>query len=482
MADAKTASGEAAQSPSWEELERWDRAYYLHAIQAQSEYTFTGVARDEGSYLYLADGTKLIDFMSQSISDNMGHRHPRIHAEIARAMDNVGHVATGFATEYRARASKLIIEDLLGGEHGWAGRLRILCSGSEAVESALMMARLFTGRQLVLTQAHSFHGWTTGSTGLRCYQGGVSPEDNAEATSGGGSAFSVIAATPSTSTDPSFVTIPVPEFQDWSEPGPLPSVVATEEIIKSVGPENIAAVITEPMFGAGSLMPLDRYHVELRELSKKYGFLWINDEVLTGFGRLGEWFGYQCFPGIEPDLMTIGKGINSCALPVGGVVASHEIAEYFDRARWWTGSTMESHPLVCASIVGCIETMIDEDTLGRVRRLGHHLHAGLQSLAVDHPSVGRLHGRGLCYAVDLIDGAGEPIVKDDRSTLLLGDLSQHPNNIVARECAKRGVYLGGFVPNTIKVAPPFTVTEDEIGFALSAFGEALSVIDEQFAG
>ena len=368
MADVKTAGGElsqAAQSPSWDDLERWDRAYYLHAIQAQSEYVFAGVARDEGSYLYLADGTKLLDFMSQSISDSMGHRHPRIHAEIARAMDNVGHVASGFATEYRARASKLIIEDILGGEQSWAGRLRIVCSGSEAVESALMMARLFTGRQIVLTQAYSFHGWTTGSTSLRCYQGGVSPEDASDAAPADGSAFSVITATPSTSTDPSFVTIPRARVPGLERTGAVAFRHSHRgDHPRSVGPENIAAVITEPMFGAGSLMPHDRYHVELRGLSKKYGFLWIDDEVLTGFGRLGEWFGYQCFPGIEPDLMTIGKGINSCALPVGGVVASHEIAEYFDRARWWTGSTMESHPLVCASIVGCLETMIDEDTLG----------------------------------------------------------------------------------------------------------------------
>lgn len=303
-----------------------------------------------------------------------------------------------------------------------------------------------------------------------------------EATAGARQAFGTIAATPSTSSDPSFITIPVPEFQGWAGSGPLPSIVATEEIIRSAGPENIAAVITEPMFGAGSLMPHDRYHVELRELSKKYGFLWIDDEVLTGFGRLGEWFGYQCFPGIEPDLMTVGKGINSCALPVGGVVASHEIAEYFDRARWWTGSTMEGHPLVCASTVGFLEAMIDEDTIGRVRQLGRHLVAGLRSLADRHPSVGHLHGRGPCYAVDLVNRAGEPIVPEDRSALLLGDLSRHPNTIVARECAKRGVHLGGFVPNTIKVAPPFTVTEEEIDTALAAFGEALTVIGEEFGG
>src|SRR5207248_2915512 len=124
----------------------------------------------------------------------------------------------------------------------------------------------------------------------------------------------------------------------------------TEQIVKAVGPENVAAVITETMFGAGSFMPHERYLPGLLELGRKYGFLWIDDEVITGFGRLGEWFGYQLYDGIQPDLMAVGKGINSCALPVGGTIASREIGEYFDRARWMIGATHEAHPLACASI------------------------------------------------------------------------------------------------------------------------------------
>ena len=124
----------------WDELERWDRAYYLHGLQAEAEHSFTGVDATDGNYLVLADGTRLLDFMSQLISDNLGHRHPAIHGALAEAMERYGHVTYTMANEYRARAAKLVIADILGQE-GWAGRLRILPSGTEAVESCIMMAQ-----------------------------------------------------------------------------------------------------------------------------------------------------------------------------------------------------------------------------------------------------------------------------------------------------------------------------------------------------
>src|SRR5262249_2642072 len=161
-------------------------------------------------------------------------------------------------------------------------------------------------------------------------------------------------------------------------------------------------------------------------------------------------FSYQHYAGLVPDLMPVGKAINSCALPVGGVVASREIGEFFDRARWWSGSTHDAHPLVCASIVGNLEAMLEKDVISRVRELGAPLEGGLRAIGKRHPSVGRIAGRGMFYAIDLVDAAGQPIVPEDRDTGFLGDLAEHPNNVVARECAKRGVFLGGFVPNTIK--------------------------------
>lgn len=458
----------------WEEIERWDRAYYLHNVQAQDSYVFTGVEYVEGNYLHLANGGKLLDFQSQLISDSLGHRHPRIHAEIQKAMGRYGHVFFGMATDYRARAAKLIIEDILGGEDGWAGRLRILSSGTEAVECAMTMARLYTGRPIVLTQVHSYHGMIPGATQLRGYRSNLTPSDD----------LNVVRDVPGFPGG-GYMPIPAPEFPDWKSTGRLPSIEFTEQIIRATGPGNIAAIITEPMFGAGGYMPHPEYMPQIRDLCTKYDLLWIDDEVMCGFGRLGEWFAYDLYRdqrpgGIAPDLMAVGKGINGSALPVGGVVANKEVGEFFDRARWWSGSTHDAHPLVCASIVGALETMIEEDMISRVKTLGAYAADHLIRLEEKHPCVGLVTGDGLYYAVDLLDGNGAPIVSEDRFTAFTGDLSKQPNSIVSAECAARGVFLGGFVPNTIKVAPPFTITEAEIDTGMAAFDAALDAIDKAY--
>ena len=453
----------------WGEIERWDRSYYLHNVQAQGEYAFTGVERADGNYLVLADGTRLLDFQSQLISDSMGHRHPRVHAEIARAMERYGHVFFGMATDYRARAAKLVLEDVLGAPDSWAGRIRILSTGTEGVEVAMSMARLITDRPVILAQAASYHGLVPGATQLRGYRGNITPDDRRD----------VVLDVPGAA-GANVVVIPQPEFFDDPR-DPLPSLTETERIILETGPERIAAIITETMFGAAGLLPPDRYNRGLVELARRYGILWIADEVLTGFGRLGEWFGYQTVPGsLAPDLLVVGKGINGCALPVGGVVASVEIGEWFDRARWWSGSTHDAHPLVCASIVGNLEAMLEADMVARVRSRGAELGRRLGELAQRHPSIGRISGRGFYWAVDLVGTDGRPIVADDRDTGFLGDIAGTPNNVVAAECAKRGVFLGGFVPNTIKVAPPFTVTDAEIEVGLAAFDAALDEVDRRW--
>lgn len=469
------------ETRDWSQLERWDRAYYLHNVQAQSEYAFTGVESVDGNWLTLAGGHRLLDFQSQLISDSLGHRHPRVHAEIAKAMERYGHVFFGMATDYRARAAKLVMEDVLGAPDSWAGRLRILSTGTEGAEVAMAMARLYTGRPLILTQRASYHGLVPGATQLRGYRGNLTPADRpgavldvpgAYAVPGGPGAPGGAAA--------GFVAIPQPEFFDDPR-DPLPSLAETERIILEAGPENIAAIITETMFGAGGLLPPDRYNRGLVELARKHGILWIADEVLTGFGRLGEWFAHETVPGgLRPDLMVVGKGINGCALPVGGVVASVELGEWFDRARWWSGSTHDAHPLVCASIVGALEWMLEEQIVPQVKTRGAELGRRLGELAAKHPSVGRVAGRGFYWAVDLVGPDGRPIVADDRETGFLGDLSGTPNNVVAAECGKRGVFLGGFVPNTIKVAPPFTILDSEIDIALAAFDAALDEVDRRW--
>ena len=452
----------------WQEIENWDRNYYLHNVFAREEYDFNAVARVDGNYLYLANGARLLDFQSQLISDGLGHRHPAPHRAISEAMERYGHVFFGFATDYRARAAKLIIEDLLGGEPRWASRVRILATGGEAVENALQMARLVTGRPIILTQAHSFHGLGQGATRLAGYRGNVSYIE---------SRFTAdIPGYP----EHTFQTIPAPEHQSDSVEGLLPSIDKTESIIKQIGAERIAAVITEPMFGAAGWMPHTAYYPQLRELLNRHKILWVDDEVLCGCGRLGEWFGYQLSPDIHPDIMAIGKAINGCSLPSGGVVVSAQVADFIERARWWSGSTWDAHPLVCASIIGTLEYMLEHDLLAQIKSRGRYLYDALTALHARHAVIGRIGGAGLYYAVDLVDKNGAPIIKEDRDYRFTGDLGENPNNIVAAECAKEGVFLGGFVPNTIKCGPPYTITESEIDFAMAAFDKALRVVTKKY--
>lgn len=456
-------------STDWQQIEQWDRRYYLHNIFAEAEYPFTPVERVDGNYIHLADGTRLLDFQSQLVSDSLGHRHHAPHDAIIEAMKRYGHVFFGMANEYRARAAKLLIEDVLGGDESWAGRLRVLASGSEAVENAISVARLVTGRPIVLTQAHSFHGLSQGPTMLRGYRGNTSrmPGDDA---------VKDIPGFPFGG----YIPVPAPEHQDWQghrNEGWLPSLYATEAMIRAVGPNNVAAIITEPMFGAAGIMPHADYYRGLHALCRKYDILWIDDEVLCGFGRLGEWFGYQLTPDIHPDIMLVGKAINGSSLPSGGMVLSKALGAEMESVRWWSGSTWDGHPLVCASIVGTLEWMLEVDILSIVRARSTYLKAGLDRLAEKHPCIGRIAGAGLYYAVDLVDPQGRPIIESDRDFGFTGDLSRSPNNIVSAECARHGVFLGGFVPNTVKCGPPFTIEEAEIDHALHAFDAALSAVE-----
>jgi taurine---2-oxoglutarate transaminase len=463
---SETAAAAAAAGVDWRQMEAWDRAYYLHNVQAAEEHVWNGVAYQEGNYLHMVDGSRLLDCQSQLISDNMGHRHPRVVAGLREALERYGHVYFGMATDYRARAAKLIVDDLLGAD-GWAGRVRILPSGSDAVDVALTMARLYTGRAVVLTQQHSFHGLTAGAgTRVRGYNNQISSAASEH----------LVRDVPGGEL-PTFRTIPAPEHEDFDASQGLPSIAALEQMIVEVGPENVAAVITETMLGVGGIMGHDDYIPAVRELTRKHGILWVDDEVICGFGRLGEWFSYRLYDDVRPDLMPIGKGMNGCILPVGGVVASAEIAEVFERDRWYSGSTWDGHPLVCATIVANIEAMIDEGIVEHGAEMGVRLRAGLEELRGRHPSIGRIGGRGLYQAVDLVRGDGTPIVPDDRSFDFTGDLSQAPTRIIARESAKHGVYLTGFVPNTIKVTPPLTVTPDEVDLTLEAFDAGLDEVE-----
>ena len=277
----------------WGLVRAWDEAYYAHVFVAADEYEHRAVSHAEGDFLVLSDGTRLLDFTSGLLCTNAGHRNERIERAIVEALQRYGFVWEGWATDYRARAAKLIVEDLLGAD-GWAGRVRFTSSGSEAVELALLVAKLVTGRPNVISRDFAYHGWTHGALslmGLPGSRGILAAADSDEIRRPAGVPMPGVSFAPA----PYCRHCPIQHTYPACKRGGdrLACIDATEHLIRTIGPDTIAAVVAEPIFGVGMFHPPEEYLRQLRELTREYGILWIDDEVMTGFGRTGKAFAYQ---------------------------------------------------------------------------------------------------------------------------------------------------------------------------------------------
>jgi taurine--2-oxoglutarate transaminase len=455
---------------SWEDVKEWDERYYLRPFRSLDEYTHVAVDHGEGSYLVLADGTRILDFMSQYICANLGQSHPRIREAIVEAAHRFAYLSEPWASDYRSKAAKLIVEDVLGDE-GWAGQVRFVATGSESIELALIMAKLYTGRPNVITQEFGYHGWTqgaAGTTGFRAQRANIS--------SAAGDATEVPGYPP-----PEYHVVPAPTHYPgtatYGPSGLLTCVEETEEAIRRIGPDTIAAFVFDVAQGPG-LHPPPEYVPQIRELLDRYGILWIDDEILTGFGRTGKWFGYQHHPGVTPDIMCCAKGMVGAAVPAAAVIVRSEIGEFFQQKRWWLPSTMAAHPLAMAAVVATIEALIEERIVENAARMGEYLGARLHELEARHRCVGHVDGIGLFWAVDLVrkKETGEAFVAD-RNSLAAGDLSNWPVPLVTHKCLEQGVFITGFSPNTLRIGPPLNTTETEIDEAMGALDAALTDLD-----
>ena len=465
---------------NWEQVHEWDQKYYFHVKQSADEFRFLPVSHTEGNYVHLANGMKLLDFVSQIIGANLGYKHPRVNAAIKEALDEVGFVQEIFCTEYRTRAAKLIMEDLLGPDD-WAGRIRFVNTGSEANEQAFAIAKLITGRPNIITREYAYHGSTAGASGAsrnRYYRSTLASPTSGE-----------IRDVPNFP-GAGFHIVPAPYCYRCSlghkypsckqDDGTLACIRVSENLIRTIGPETVAAFITEIFYGGSAIDPPPEYIPQLREMTRRLGILWIDDEVICGFGRCGKWFAYQLYDGVTPDIMTLGKGMNGCALPVGGVVISKEIAEEFGKYRYWTGSTHAGHPVVAASVAAAVEFMIEENILEVVSQKGAYLGKKLEELEGEHKCVGLAQNVGLLGSLEIVKNkeTGEPFVKDDRFATFAGDISNYPESIIMEKCVAQGLMVGSAVPNTVRVAPPLTISKEEIDFGIDVLNKVLSEIDE----
>ena len=467
-------------SVDWDKIREWDEKYVFHVLATKDEYRCLPVESADGCYVKLTDGRQIFDFANQLVCVNMGHRHPRIERAIRDALDKFGYVWEGMTTEYRSQAAKLIMEDL--GVGSWAGRIRFLATGTEAVENMVMMAKLYTGRRNIVTRSYDYHGWTntlSGANGVRGYRSSLASGD-------GRPRIRDVPDSPS----PNFHYAPAPQCYRCpightyphckDRTGTLACVQATEHLIRVIGTETVAGFLTEPAQGAGMIHPPREYFPQIREMTRRLGILWLDDEVMTGFGRLGEWFGYEVHD-VTPDIMSVAKGIVSSALPASGVVLSKEVASFFDDWRLSTMSTFGSHPLAMAAVVANLQAMLEEKILQRVRELGAYLGTRLEELHERHPSVGLVSGRGLMWAVELVKNkeTREPFVTVDRYSIYAKTEQMPASQVVGRVAFEEGVAVGAFLPNSIRLATAFIATKADIDLGIRALDKGLTELDKR---
>lgn len=436
-----------------------DRRYVFHSWSAQGAINPLPVAKGEGARFWDYDGKEYLDFSSQLVNLNLGHQHPGLVGAIQDQAARLSTIQPALASDVRGELAKRIVE------HSFEGARSVFFTngGADANEYAVRMARQHTGRQKVLARYRSYHGSTATAITLT-----GEPRRWANGTLDAGV---VHFSGPYQYRSAFYAETPEQEAER--------ALAHLESTIQLEGPGTIAAIILETVTGTnGVLVPPPGYLPGVRALCDKYGIVMILDEVMVGFGRVGEWFAYQAFD-VQPDLVTFAKGVNSGYVPLGGVVISEAIHDTFEDRPFPGGLTYSGHPLACASGVATFDIFEEERILERVRDLGERVvEPRLRGFAETHPSVGEVRGRGLFWALELVKDRGtrEPLVPFNAA----GDAAA-PMNAVIAACKDAGLWPFTHF-NRLQIAPPLIVSEADLVRGLEIIDAALTVADSYVVG
>jgi len=428
-----------------------DRAHVFHSWSAQAALTPMVVERAQGVHIWDDKGNRYLDFSSQLVNTNIGHQHPRVVAAIKEQADRLCTIAPQHANDQRSEAARRVAELAPAG----LNKVFFTNGGAEAIEHAVRMARLHTGRTKLLSTYRSYHGGTTTAVNLT--------GDPRRWPNDQGSAGVVHFFGPFLYRSPFHSTTQEEESARALEH--LEQVVALE------GPGTIAAIVLETVPGTAGIMPPPAgYLAGVRALCDRHGIVYIADEVMCGFGRTGTWFAVEHWD-VVPDLIAFAKGINSGYVPLGGVIINEAIAATFADRVYPGGLTYSGHPLACAAAVATMQAMTDEGILDNATEVGQRvLGPWLREIADRHPCVGEVRGLGVFWALELVADRAtrEPLAP-------YGGTSPAMTELVAA-CKDRGMLpLTNF--NRLHVVPPCTITETEAKEGLSILDEALSVAD-----
>lgn len=396
--------------------------------------------RAEGSYIYTTDGRKLLDFTCGIGVTNTGHCHPKVVAAIREQAGLFLHAQANIVIH---KPMLQLIEELRGVVPAVIDGFFFSNSGAEAIEGAVKLARAATGKQNIIVFSGSFHGRTAGTMALTTsktiYRAGFGPL-------------------------PSGVFVaPFPYAYRLGMSEEQASSFALEQLeyllASQTAPKETAAILIESVLGEGGyVVPPASFMKGLRELADRHGILLIFDEVQSGFGRTGKWFGFEHF-GVLPDIMTVAKGIAS-GLPLSGVFSRLELMKKWDVGSH--GGTYGGNAVACASGVATIRAMREEKMVENAAERGIQLMTGLRKLQEEYSEIGDVRGKGLMIGTEFTVGGraekAKPLVKE-----------------IVHAAEQRDLLLltCGTYDNTIRWIPPLNVTGEQINDGLKVFGEAL---------
>lgn len=432
-------------NPDGEDARRLDRDHVFHSWSAQATLDPLAVAGGLGSEVWDFDGHRYLDFSSQLVNTNIGHAHPAVVKAIQEQAAVLPTVAPSHADLARGRAAAAVLSHA----PDTMSKVFFTNGGADANENAIRLARLFTGRDKVVSHYRSYHG-NTGAAVVATGDWRRVPNEFARG--------HVHAFGPYLYRSEFWATSPEQEAER--------ALHHVERVIQAEGPASVAAVLLETIPGtAGVLVPPPGYLPGVREICDRYDVVLILDEVMAGFGRAGSWFAFDRYD-VRPDLITFAKGVNSGYVPAGGVVIRADIAAMFDERVFPGGLTYSGHPLAMASIVAALAAMADEGIVEHADRIGAEvLGPGLARLQDAHPIVGEVRGVGVFWAVELVA---------DRTTR-----APVPASVMGRvkaELMSRGL-LPFLADNRVHVVPPCVVTADECARALAIYDEALTAVE-----
>jgi taurine--2-oxoglutarate transaminase len=430
-----------------------NREYTLASWQAQNGWKPLSMVRGDGVYFWDGDGKRFLDWSSQLINVNVGHNHPRVIEAIQKQAAALPYAYPGIATEPRAQLGRLLAEITPPN----LKKSFFTVGGADAIENGMKIARLYSGRQKILARYRSYHGGTFGAM-----TAGGDPRRLANEP---GVPWIVHIH------DPYAYRSPLYRGRSAVE-GDQALIDQMEETILFEGPENIAGILLEGYSGSsGIIQGGDVYWRGVQSLCDRYNILLIVDEVMSGFGRTGEWFGINHYPYVEPDIMVMAKGLTSGYVPMGAVTISEKIARHFENEVFWAGLTYSGHALACAAAIANIEIYRDEGLIENGRQMGKVLRAGLLDLAEKHPSVGDVRGTGLHQVLEL--------VKNRETREPMSGFNQPPTTAMQQVAASlRQDGLSTFVRwNWIFNTPPLVINEAQIQEGLAILDQALIIAD-----